>query len=79
MGLILPKTSCWNEAAANSDCDPNTDDDCLCGPFFDDVASCTAALCNFGDNLSMPTQFVQTHPHTDKTTGALDFMEQACN
>jgi hypothetical protein len=75
----MPKTSCWNEAASVSDCDPNTDDDCLCGPFFDDVASCTAALCNIGDNLSMLTLFTRTLLCTDKTTAALDFMEQACN
>ncbi|KAH7382602.1 hypothetical protein DE146DRAFT_760439 [Phaeosphaeria sp. MPI-PUGE-AT-0046c] len=45
-------TDCWNEAAANSSCDPNADDECLCGPFFDDVADCTSAFCNIGENLA---------------------------
>ncbi|KAF1913180.1 hypothetical protein BDU57DRAFT_532261 [Ampelomyces quisqualis] len=45
-------TDCWNEAAANAGCDPNADDSCLCGPFFDNVASCTSSLCNAGENLA---------------------------
>jgi hypothetical protein len=52
-GLTGEKTDCWNEAAGSAGCDPNIDDDCLCGPFFDDVAGCTAALCNAGENLGM--------------------------
>ncbi|RMZ73513.1 hypothetical protein GMOD_00008032 [Pyrenophora seminiperda CCB06] len=43
---------CWNQAAATAGCDPNADDKCLCGPFFDAVTSCTAAACSIGDNLS---------------------------
>ena len=42
---------CWNEAAGAVDCDPNVDDACLCGVFFDEVASCTEATCNIGENL----------------------------
>ncbi|KAH7064007.1 hypothetical protein BKA63DRAFT_428156 [Paraphoma chrysanthemicola] len=42
---------CWNEAAATAGCDPNADDVCLCGPFFDDVAACTGDTCGVADNL----------------------------
>jgi hypothetical protein len=52
------QTDCWNEAAGSAGCDPNIDDDCLCGPFFDDVAGCTAALCNAGENLGMLQFFI---------------------
>ncbi|KAJ4986815.1 hypothetical protein SVAN01_07742 [Stagonosporopsis vannaccii] len=45
-------TNCWNEAARKAGCDPNTDDDCLCGPFFDAVTYCTAQTCSAGDNLA---------------------------
>ncbi|KAL6711072.1 hypothetical protein ACN47E_006947 [Coniothyrium glycines] len=45
-------TDCWNEAAVVADCDPNADDDCLCGPFFDAVTTCTSQTCNVGDNLA---------------------------
>lgn len=51
--LMKSKTNCWNEAAVVAGCDPNTDDDCLCGPFFDAVTSCTAATCSIGENLGM--------------------------
>ncbi|CAG5145743.1 uncharacterized protein ALTATR162_LOCUS1762 [Alternaria atra] len=44
--------NCWNEAAVVAGCDPNADDDCLCGPFFDAVTSCSAATCNMGENLA---------------------------
>ncbi|KAF1980201.1 hypothetical protein BU23DRAFT_562601 [Bimuria novae-zelandiae CBS 107.79] len=44
---------CWNESAASADCDPNTDDDCLCGSFFDAVTACTSATCSTGDNLEV--------------------------
>ncbi|KAH6612151.1 hypothetical protein C7974DRAFT_419049 [Boeremia exigua] len=43
---------CWNEAAKKAGCDPNSDDDCLCGPFFDAVTYCTAQACSAGDNLA---------------------------
>ncbi|KAF2019374.1 hypothetical protein BU24DRAFT_489351 [Aaosphaeria arxii CBS 175.79] len=43
---------CWNEAAAEAGCDPNVDDDCLCGPFFDGVTSCVSETCGIADNLS---------------------------
>ncbi|KAA8622317.1 CFEM domain containing protein [Pyrenophora tritici-repentis] len=43
---------CWNQAAATAGCDPNVDDKCLCGPFFDAVTKCTAAACSIGENLS---------------------------
>ncbi|KAJ8109533.1 hypothetical protein OPT61_g7390 [Boeremia exigua] len=43
---------CWNEAARKAGCDPNMDDDCLCGPFFDAVTYCTAQTCSGGDNLA---------------------------
>ncbi|KAH7121217.1 hypothetical protein B0J11DRAFT_581966 [Dendryphion nanum] len=43
---------CWNEAAADSDCDPNEDDDCLCGPFFDNVTTCVSQTCSITDNLA---------------------------
>ncbi|KAF1960814.1 hypothetical protein CC80DRAFT_264607 [Byssothecium circinans] len=42
---------CWDESAAEADCDPNTDDDCLCGPFFDGVTSCVSETCSVGENL----------------------------
>ncbi|KAF2847049.1 hypothetical protein T440DRAFT_471373 [Plenodomus tracheiphilus IPT5] len=45
-------TDCWNEAVVQADCDPNIDDDCLCGPFFDAVTDCTSEACNTGDNLA---------------------------
>ena len=52
--LMIPsQMNCWNEAAVVAGCDPNADDDCLCGPFFDAVTSCTAAMCNMGENLGM--------------------------
>ncbi|EUC35688.1 hypothetical protein COCCADRAFT_90064 [Bipolaris zeicola 26-R-13] len=44
--------NCWNEAAVVAGCDPNTDDDCLCGPFFGAVTSCTAGACSIGENLA---------------------------
>ncbi|KAF1834015.1 hypothetical protein BDW02DRAFT_579885 [Decorospora gaudefroyi] len=44
---------CWNQAAVTANCDPNADDDCLCGPFFDAVTACTAAACGIGDNLGV--------------------------
>ncbi|KAH8728950.1 hypothetical protein GQ44DRAFT_701343 [Phaeosphaeriaceae sp. PMI808] len=43
---------CWNEAAGEVDCDPESDDVCLCGKFFDEVSNCAAATCNIGENLS---------------------------
>ncbi|KAF1945016.1 hypothetical protein EJ02DRAFT_339366, partial [Clathrospora elynae] len=54
-------TDCWNEAAASVKCDPNTDDDCLCGPFFDAVTYCSAQTCNIGDNLC---KFLAGRPYT---------------
>ncbi|KAH6872848.1 hypothetical protein BKA58DRAFT_438941 [Alternaria rosae] len=44
--------NCWNEAAVVAGCDPNADDSCLCGPFFDAVTSCSAATCSMGENLA---------------------------
>ncbi|KAK3209066.1 hypothetical protein GRF29_69g596791 [Pseudopithomyces chartarum] len=44
---------CWNESAESAGCDPNSDDDCLCGPFFDAVTSCTSQTCSIGDNLQI--------------------------
>jgi cyclophilin family peptidyl-prolyl cis-trans isomerase len=58
IGLTIRQTDCWNEAAGSAGCDPNVDDECLCGPFFDDVASCTAALCNAGENLGTSQFFM---------------------
>jgi hypothetical protein len=50
--LLMPeKMGCWNEAAARAGCDPNTNDDCLCGPFLNAVTYCTAATCGADDNL----------------------------
>lgn len=49
--LTYLQMDCWNEAAGAVDCDPNSDDVCLCGVFFDEVASCTEATCNIGENL----------------------------
>ncbi|CBX90834.1 hypothetical protein LEMA_P058680.1 [Plenodomus lingam JN3] len=43
---------CWNEAVEEAECDPNTDDDCLCGPFFEAVTDCTSESCNTEDNLA---------------------------
>jgi hypothetical protein len=63
-----------------SDCDPNADDDCLCGPFFDDVASCTASFCNIGENLGkFHMTELRFREMLTNFTAALDFMEQACN
>jgi len=45
------QTGCWNEAAGIVGCDPNTDDACLCGEFFDEVAACTGTTCGIGENL----------------------------
>lgn len=42
---------CWNEAAGAVHCDPEVDDECLCGEFFDEVAACTSTTCNIGENL----------------------------
>lgn len=50
--------NCWNEAAVVAGCDPNTDDDCLCGPFFGAVTSCTAGACSIGENLGTSISFV---------------------
>ncbi|CAI6337115.1 unnamed protein product [Periconia digitata] len=44
---------CWNEAAALANCDPNVDDDCLCGPFFDGVTNCVSQTCDIADNLQV--------------------------
>ncbi|KAF2475688.1 uncharacterized protein BDR25DRAFT_300698 [Lindgomyces ingoldianus] len=50
---ISPCTQdCWNQAAAQAGCDPNKDDACLCGPFFDAVAGCVSAVCSVPDNLA---------------------------
>ncbi|KAF2734590.1 hypothetical protein EJ04DRAFT_564156 [Polyplosphaeria fusca] len=43
---------CWNESAAQAGCDPEADDDCLCGTFFDLVTACTSATCGLADNLA---------------------------
>ncbi|KAF2124950.1 hypothetical protein P153DRAFT_400453 [Dothidotthia symphoricarpi CBS 119687] len=43
---------CWNEAAVRAKCDPNIDDNCLCGPFFDAVTTCTSQTCNTDENLA---------------------------
>ncbi|KAF2824285.1 hypothetical protein CC86DRAFT_326873 [Ophiobolus disseminans] len=43
---------CWTEAAGNVDCDPEADDACLCGTFFDEVSSCAGSTCNIGENLA---------------------------
>ncbi|KAF2787985.1 hypothetical protein K505DRAFT_366876 [Melanomma pulvis-pyrius CBS 109.77] len=43
---------CWNESAAQAGCDPNTDDDCLCGIFFDLVTTCVSETCSIPDNLA---------------------------
>jgi hypothetical protein len=51
--LTVLQLDCWNEAAGSAGCDPNVDDACLCGPFFEDVAACTADTCGVGDNLGM--------------------------
>ncbi|XPS77259.1 hypothetical protein M3J09_009287 [Ascochyta lentis] len=45
-------SDCWDEAAAKAGCDPNSSDECLCGPFFDAVTYCTAQTCSAGDNLA---------------------------
>ncbi|KAF2636922.1 hypothetical protein P280DRAFT_510213 [Massarina eburnea CBS 473.64] len=44
---------CWNESAAKAKCDPNKDDKCLCGPFFDAVTSCVSQTCSVGENLQV--------------------------
>ncbi|KAF2242974.1 hypothetical protein BU26DRAFT_570388 [Trematosphaeria pertusa] len=44
---------CWNEGAEEAGCDPNTDDDCLCGIFFDLVTECTSDTCSVADNLEV--------------------------
>ncbi|KAF2684506.1 hypothetical protein K458DRAFT_418079 [Lentithecium fluviatile CBS 122367] len=43
---------CWNESAQDAGCDPNTDDDCLCGDFFDADTSCVAR-CPAGEALQV--------------------------
>ncbi|KAF2437809.1 hypothetical protein P171DRAFT_449571 [Karstenula rhodostoma CBS 690.94] len=45
--------NCWNESAVKAKCDPNADDDCLCGPFFDAVTTCVSQTCSIGENLSV--------------------------
>lgn len=49
--LIWYQMDCWNEAAGLVDCDPNVDDECLCGTFFDEVAACTGTTCGIAENL----------------------------
>ncbi|KAL5428208.1 hypothetical protein PMIN06_000719 [Paraphaeosphaeria minitans] len=44
---------CWNESAAQVGCDPNADDSCLCGPFFDAVTTCVSQTCSTGDSLQV--------------------------
>ncbi|KAF2626486.1 hypothetical protein BU25DRAFT_422636 [Macroventuria anomochaeta] len=58
-------TDCWNEAAAKAGCDPNTSDDCLCGPFFNAVTYCTAQTCNAGDNLAAKSEGSIGEAHED--------------
>ncbi|KAH7379505.1 hypothetical protein BKA66DRAFT_136977 [Pyrenochaeta sp. MPI-SDFR-AT-0127] len=48
---------CWNEAAVEAGCDPNEDDACLCGAFFDAVIDCTSETCNLSDNLGNTEDF----------------------
>lgn len=47
----MKQTDCWNESAAKIGCDPNADHACLCGKFFDAVATCVSETCSVGDNL----------------------------
>ncbi|KAL5373309.1 hypothetical protein DPSP01_012817 [Paraphaeosphaeria sporulosa] len=44
---------CWNEGAVQAGCDPNADDSCLCGPFFDAVTTCVSQTCSIGDSLQV--------------------------
>ncbi|KAF2275628.1 uncharacterized protein EI97DRAFT_459096 [Westerdykella ornata] len=44
---------CWNESAGLVDCDPEADDECLCGIFFDLVTNCVSQTCSLTDNLGM--------------------------
>lgn len=75
--LMIPsQMNCWNEAAVVAGCDPNADDDCLCGPFFDAVTSCTAAMCNMGENLGMLCWILRTKEQSANTTNScLGFLE----
>ncbi|KAF2261498.1 hypothetical protein CC78DRAFT_535597 [Lojkania enalia] len=52
-GDVTPcRQDCWNEAAAGAGCDPNVDDACLCGIFFDLVTQCTSQVCSIEENLA---------------------------
>ncbi|KAF2180555.1 hypothetical protein K469DRAFT_753251 [Zopfia rhizophila CBS 207.26] len=50
--LTSPQKDCWNVSAAQAGCDPNVDDECLCGVFFDLVTECVSATCSIPDNLA---------------------------
>ncbi|KAF2113349.1 hypothetical protein BDV96DRAFT_648316 [Lophiotrema nucula] len=43
---------CWNDSAVSAECDPNTDDECLCGAFLEDVTTCVSQACSTSDNLA---------------------------
>lgn len=49
--LTRMQQNCWNESAAAAKCDPNADDACLCGPFFDAVTTCVSTTCSMGESL----------------------------
>jgi hypothetical protein len=73
------KTDCWNQAAATANCDPNADDDCLCGPFFDDVTDCTAAACGIADNLGMFLDMIfKSRSILTGVAATLDFLNPFC-
>lgn len=60
-------------------CDPNTSDECLCGPFFDAVTYCTAQTCNAADNLGTSLDLPQVWAFADKgSLAALNFLSPAC-
>lgn len=71
---------CWNEAAVEANCDPNTDDECLCGPFFDALTMCTSQTCNIADNLGMcPIKDLRlNNVLTCHAIAALSFLMPAC-
>jgi hypothetical protein len=73
--------NCWNEAAVVAGCDPNADDSCLCGPFFDAVTSCSAATCSMGENLGMSSLVGHTALKAKvliHVIAALSFLNPAC-
>jgi hypothetical protein len=65
--LTILQQDCWNESAVTAGCDPNADDDCLCGPFFDAVTECVSQTCSIGDSLRtyLPATITTTENLTD--------------